>query len=78
MARGKSGDFDAIDALNPSVIRRGATLWNLYSGYDGKTWHTGLATSSDGALWEKKGKVLSPNPSTWEGDYIAADRKSVV
>ena len=73
VVRGKTGDFDAIDALNPSIIRRGATLWNLYSGFDGKTWHTGLATSSNGVLWEKKGNVLSPDPTTWEGDYIAAN-----
>jgi predicted GH43/DUF377 family glycosyl hydrolase len=73
IVRGGSGSFDSVDALNPSVIRRGTTLWNLFSGYDGKTWHTGLATSADGELWEKKGKVLSPNPATWEGDYIAAN-----
>ena len=72
IARGPSA-FDAIDALNPSIIRRGNLYWNLYSGYDGKVWHTALATSSDGEHWEKKGSVLSPDPATWEGDYIAAN-----
>ncbi len=67
------GAFDAIDTLNPSVIRRGNLFWNFYSGYDGKVWHTALATSSDGEHWDKKGKVLSPDPATWEGDYIAAN-----
>ena len=46
---------------------------NLYSGFDGKTWSTGLAISTDGLHWQKQGKVLSPDPSTWEGDYIAAN-----
>jgi predicted GH43/DUF377 family glycosyl hydrolase len=59
------------DVLNPSVIRwRGAYL-NLYSEFDGKTWHTALATSQDGEHWEKRGRVLSP--SGWEGTYIAAN-----
>ena len=49
------------------------TLLNLYSGFDGKTWSTGLAISTDGINWVKQGRVLSPDPSTWEGDYIAAN-----
>jgi hypothetical protein len=53
----KRGQFQ--DALNPSV-------WNsknLYSVFDGHTWHTADA-----------GKiVLSPDPHTWEGSYIAAN-----
>jgi predicted GH43/DUF377 family glycosyl hydrolase len=57
------------DALNPSVA--GAT--NLYSVFDGKTWHTALATTSDGTRWEPQGIVLSPDPHTWEGSYIAAN-----
>ena len=73
LLRGKAGEFDASDALNPSVLRRGSTYLNLYSGYDGKTWHTGLATSTDGIAWTKKGKVLSPGPARWEGSYIAAN-----
>jgi predicted GH43/DUF377 family glycosyl hydrolase len=56
------------DALNPSV----SGAYNLYSVYDGKTWHTALATSANGA-WTSRGIVLSPDPRTWEGDYIAAN-----
>jgi predicted GH43/DUF377 family glycosyl hydrolase len=59
--------------LNPSVVREGATLVNYYSGFDGHTWHTGRATSTDGVHWRKEGKLLSPAPSTWEGSYIAAN-----
>lgn len=65
--------WESSDVLNPSVIPRGAALLNLYSGYDGHTWHTGLATSIDGIRWEKHGRVLSPDSQTWEGSYIAAN-----
>ena len=71
--RGPPGAFDAVDALNPSVVYARGSYWNYYSGYDGKSWHTGVAVSSDGSLWTKRGKVLSPDPNTWEGDYIAAN-----
>jgi predicted GH43/DUF377 family glycosyl hydrolase len=62
-----------VDALNPSVVRALGSFWNFYSGYDGRTWHTGFAVSEDGLQWTKRGKVLSPDPNTWEGDYIAAN-----
>jgi predicted GH43/DUF377 family glycosyl hydrolase len=69
--------WDSHDALNPSVtaIEQGSApaRLNLYSGFDGRTWHTGLATSGDGVHWEKQGVVLSPDPLTWEGSYIAAN-----
>ncbi len=73
LSHGAGADWDSHDALNPSVVLfRGAYL-NLYSGFDGKSWSTGLATSADGARWQKQGPVLTPDPSTWEGDYIAAN-----
>jgi predicted GH43/DUF377 family glycosyl hydrolase len=58
------------DVLNPSVV---TGYYNLYSAYDGKTWHTALATSTDGIQWRKERVVLSPDPATWEGAYIAAN-----
>ena len=68
------GGWDGVDALNPSVIAApDGRLWNFYSGFDGQTWHTGLATSTDGHSWTKEGKILSPDPQTWEGNYIAAN-----
>ncbi len=73
IARGAGGEWDAADALNPSVVRRGGEYFNFYSGFDGRTWHTGLAVSNDGRTWRKLGKVLSPDARTWEGDYIAAN-----
>jgi hypothetical protein len=64
------------DALNPSVVvsERGAATVpvNLYSVFDGHTWHT--AESING---ETPRIVLSPNPKTWEGDYIAANGSAV-
>jgi predicted GH43/DUF377 family glycosyl hydrolase len=60
------------DALNPSVTWSARGLApvpvNLYSVFDGHTWHTAEAIGS-----VKHGIVLSPDPKTWEGDYIAAN-----
>ena len=70
--------WDKNDALNPSVVRWRGGYANLYSGFDGKTWHTGLAMSADGLQWAKQGKVLSPDPATWERNYIAANGAALV
>ena len=76
LATGAQGEFDSSDVLNPSVVSGpSGVLWNFYSGFDGKTWHTGLATLIAGR-WEKAGRVLSPDG--WEGDYIAANGSAVV
>jgi predicted GH43/DUF377 family glycosyl hydrolase len=76
LERGAPGEWDSVDALNPSVVERGGLLWNFYSGYDGRTWHTGLATSTDGRAWTRRGRVLSP--TGWEGSYIAANGTALV
>lgn len=73
LTRGAPGSWDSTDVLNPSVVSRRPLLLNFYSGFDGKTWHTGLAQSYDGRTWQKLGKILSPDPATWEGNYIAAN-----
>ena len=75
LTRGPAGGWDSVDVLNPSVVQWNGRFYNLYSGFDGRTWHTGLATSPDGRHWEKfsGNPVLSPLPSGWEGDYIAAN-----
>ena len=70
---GAPGEWDAVDVLNPSVTQVEGIFYNLYSGFDGATWHTGLALSQDGIAWAKRGRVLSPDPATWEADYIAAN-----
>lgn len=66
----------AADVLNPSVVRFGGTYWNLYSEFDGRSWHTAVAASADGAAWTKLGRVLSPEG--WEGSYIAANGSALV
>ena len=57
--------FSALpnEALNPSVLRRSGKLVDVYSLYDGSTWRTAI---------DNRG-VLSPDPRTWEGSYIAAN-----
>lgn len=68
------GGWESVDVLNPSVVEFGGRLLNVYSAFDGKTWHTGVAASTDGGFqWERLGRVLSPSAATWEGSYIAAN-----
>jgi predicted GH43/DUF377 family glycosyl hydrolase len=55
------GDWDSGDVLNPSVVRFQDEYLNYYSGYDGRTWNTGLAVSSDGIHWTKRGKIFGPD-----------------
>jgi len=73
LGRGAAGEWDSSDALNPSVVRVNGVYYNLYSGFDGRMWRTGLATSNDGLSWTKQGRTLSPGPAAWEGDTIAAN-----
>ncbi len=62
--------WDSHDVLNPSLLPGRA---NLYSGFDGSTWRTGLAVAAGGNRWEKRGMILEPDRTTWEGSYIAAN-----
>jgi predicted GH43/DUF377 family glycosyl hydrolase len=52
---------DLSDVLNPSVVWFHGEYLNYYSGYDGHTWSTGLAASSDGLHWTKRGEIRSPD-----------------
>lgn len=70
---GEAGGWESVDVLNPSVVAFAGKLFNVYSGFDGKTWHTGVAVSADGIQWERLGKALSPEAAAWEGGYIAAN-----
>jgi predicted GH43/DUF377 family glycosyl hydrolase len=78
LGHGSPGDWDAVDVLNPSVIRQGDAYYNLFSGYDGKVWRTGLAVSADGVAWHKEGPILAPDARTWERDSIAANGSALV
>ncbi len=72
---GEAGQFDSVDVLNPAVVRGpDGKYWNFYSGFDGKSWHTGLAVSPEwGGPWTKMGRVLSAE----EGGYIAANGSAI-
>ncbi len=74
---GPAGTWDSSDVLNPSVIRWKGGYLNLYSGFDGRAWHTGDAGSPDGVHWTKRGRVLSPDGSGWESGYIAANGSAI-
>lgn len=76
LTRGPEGEWDSVDALNPSVLRWENRLLNLYSGFDGHTWRTGVAESFDGWKWRKRNVLLSPEG--WEGNYIAANGHAMV
>ncbi len=58
------------DVLAPSAVN-GTHIY--YSGWDGKTWHTGDAVREDAYRWKDQGVLLSPDPRTWEGSYIAGN-----
>ncbi|MGA2740036.1 MAG: hypothetical protein ABSG65_21680 [Bryobacteraceae bacterium] len=73
LPHGRPGEWDSHDALNPSVVHRGTAYYNFYSGFDGSTWRTLLATSSDGLTWKKEGVVLAPEARLGEAGYIAAN-----
>jgi predicted GH43/DUF377 family glycosyl hydrolase len=75
---GAAGEWDSIDTLNPSVAVHDGVYFNFYSGFDGRSWHTGLATSKDGLAWKRVGKILSPAGSGWEGGYIAANGHALI
>jgi predicted GH43/DUF377 family glycosyl hydrolase len=78
--RGLTGEWDAVDVLNPSIVRYKGRLINYFSGYDGVTWRTGIATSEDGISWEKfKGNpILSPGKDGWDKSYISANGAAIV
>jgi len=61
------------DVLNPSVVQSPSGLLNFYSAFDGRAWHTALASSRDGFSWKTQAVILSPDPRTWEDSYIAAN-----
>ena len=73
--KGAPGEWDSSDVLNPSVVQFRGQSWNLYSGYDGHTWRTGVAVE-EGGMWKKRGAVLSPEG--WEGKYIAANGSALM
>lgn len=80
LKRGKEGEWDSIDLLNPSVVKIDNTYYNYYSGFDGNVWRTGLATSDDGIEWtkHKSNPVLDLSENGWDTQYIVANGAAVV
>lgn len=52
---GPDGAWDAAGVADPTVIHDASGYKLYYSGYDGRTWRIGLATSPDGVTWMKTG-----------------------
>jgi len=79
LEKGKSGEWDSVDLLNPSVIHRNDKYYNYYSGYDGKVWRTGLATSEDGLKWVKyeNNPIIDIGKDKWDSKYIAANGSAI-
>ena len=71
--------WDSVDVLNPSVVQWRGQYWNFYSGFDGETWRTGVATSADGKIWAKSdhNPVLGPSERSWDRQLIAANGSAI-
>lgn len=80
LKRGEDGKWDSVDVLNPSVIEFEGNLFNYYSGYDGRIWRTGIATSEDGLNWSKyeANPVIDIDVNGWDNQYIAANGAAIV
>jgi predicted GH43/DUF377 family glycosyl hydrolase len=60
LAHGEAGSADSFAATDPSVIRDGSTWKMWYTGDDSSKKRIAYATSPDGIVWSKGGKVISP------------------
>ncbi|MDN7871256.1 hypothetical protein QZM26_17760 [Burkholderia multivorans] len=78
MGRGPAGAWDSLDVLNPSVIEFNGDLINYYSGWDGKVWRTGYASSLDnGKTWNRLPQPIL-DLTAWSVKYIAANGSAIV
>lgn len=68
---GTSGAWDSARVINPSAIKDGSTYKMWYTGIDSNA-HTaiGYATSTDGIVWNKQGKVLDVSPGAWDSSIV--------
>jgi predicted GH43/DUF377 family glycosyl hydrolase len=57
---GDAGAADSFAAADPSVIKDGSTWKMWYTGDDSNKKRIAYATSADGLVWQKGGKVISP------------------
>lgn len=57
---GAAGSADSFAAADPSVIKDGTTMKMWYTGDDSNKKRIAYATSPDGIVWSKGGKVIAP------------------
>jgi len=68
LSTGTPGSFDGVNVTDPFVIHDGTQYLMYYTGFNGSTYRTGLATSLDGIMWTKSSNnpVLDVGPGSWE------------
>lgn len=75
---GSPGEFDDEGIYDPSILKVGSTFYLYYSAYPGTQLITeGLATSPDGIVWTKQGKVLDVG-ATGDWDDLKAHDVAVI
>lgn len=80
---GKPGSFDGVHTCDPSVVRVDGTYYLYYTGSAGDRAHgnsIGLATSTDGLIWERigSGPILSPAHDVARDNDYGAGQPAVV
>jgi predicted GH43/DUF377 family glycosyl hydrolase len=66
---GPSGSPDSFAAADPSVLKDGTTWKMWYTGDDSNKRRVAYATSPDGIVWTKGGKVISPEDPGANANY---------
>ena len=60
LSHGPAGSADSFSAADPSVLKDGSTWKMWYTGDDSSKKRIAYATSLDGVVWSKGGKVIAP------------------
>jgi len=60
LSRGPAGSADSFSAADPSVLKDGSTWKMWYTGDDSSKKRIAYATSLNGIVWSKGGKVVAP------------------
>ena len=60
LSHGPAGSADSFSAADPTVLKDGSTWKMWYTGDDSSKKRIAYATSTDGVIWAKGGKVIAP------------------
>ena len=60
LTHGPAGSADSFSAADPAVLKDGSTWKMWYTGDDSSKKRIAYATSTDGIVWAKGGKVIAP------------------